>query len=206
MNRIEFIINYFDELIKNPKCELDYNKDYEFLISIMLSAQTTDKRVNKVSKVLFDKYKTLKDLSNAKLEDIENIVRELGNYRKKSVAILQISSILLKEYNGVVPKERQKLESLPMIGRKTTNVFLSEFYGVPNIAVDTHVERVSKRLKLAKEEDNVLIIEEKLKRKVPRNKWNRFHLQTVLFGRYYCTAKKPSCENCKLKDLCKESK
>ncbi len=205
MNKVNVILDYFDEIIKEPKCELDYTKDYELLISIMLSAQTTDKRVNKVTKVLFKKYKTLEELSNSKLEDIEKIIRELGNYRKKSCAVIEISNILINEYNGIVPKERKKLEALPMIGRKTTNVFLSEFYNIPNIAVDTHVERVSKRLSLAKESDNVLKVEEKLRRKIPKNKWNKFHLQAVLFGRYHCTAKKPSCENCKLRSLCKKN-
>ncbi len=203
MNNINTILNYLDELIPNPKCELEYNKDYELLIAVMLSAQTTDKRVNQVTKELFKKYNTLDKLKDAELSDIEGYVRVLGNYTKKSKAVIDIASILYNEYDKKVPNDRNILEDLPMVGRKTTNVVLSELYGIPNIAVDTHVERVSKRLKLAKDKSSVLEVENVLKRKVPKDKWIRFHHQMVLFGRYYCTAKSPKCNDCKLKDICK---
>ena len=196
------IILYLNELFPDAKCELNYHKDYELLIAVMLSAQTTDKRVNKVTEVLFNKYDSLEKLSNANLNDIENIVKELGNYTKKSKAIIDISKSLLDNYNGVVPNKRSYLESLPMVGRKTTNVVLSNLYNVPNIAVDTHVARVSKRLGLAKEKDDVVAIERKLKRYFPKEYWIRLHHQLVLFGRYKCKAVKPDCTNCKLKDKC----
>ena len=203
MSNVNIILNYLDELIPNPKCELEYNKDYELLIAVMLSAQTTDKRVNQVTKELFKKYNSLEKLKDAKLSDIEGYVRVLGNYTKKSKAVIDIASILYNEYDKKVPNDRSLLEDLPMVGRKTTNVVLSELYGIPNIAVDTHVERVSKRLKLAKDKSSVLEVENVLKRKVPRDRWIRFHHQMVLFGRYYCTAKSPKCNDCKLKDICK---
>ena len=196
------IILYLNELFPDARCELNYHKDYELLIAVMLSAQTTDKRVNKVTEVLFNKYDSLEKLSNANLNDIENIVKELGNYTKKSKAIIDISKSLLDNYNGVVPNKRSYLESLPMVGRKTTNVVLSNLYNVPNIAVDTHVARVSKRLGLAKEKDDVVAIERKLKRYFPKEYWIRLHHQLVLFGRYKCKAVKPDCTNCKLKDKC----
>ncbi len=203
MSNVNVILDYLDELIPNPKCELEYNKDYELLIAVMLSAQTTDKRVNQVTKELFKKYNSLEELKDAELSDIEGYVRVLGNYTKKSKAVIDIASILYNEYDKKVPNDRSLLEDLPMVGRKTTNVVLSELYGIPNIAVDTHVERVSKRLKLAKDKSSVLEVENVLKRKVPKDKWIRFHHQMVLFGRYYCTAKSPKCNDCKLKDICK---
>lgn len=203
MNNINTILNYLDELIPNPKCELEYNKDYELLIAVMLSAQTTDKRVNQVTKELFKKYNTLDKLKDAELSDIQSYIKVLGNYTKKSKAVIDIANTLYNKYDKKVPNNRSLLEDLPMVGRKTTNVVLSELYGIPNIAVDTHVERVSKRLKLAKEKSNVLEVENALKRKVPKDKWIRFHHQMVLFGRYYCTAKNPKCNDCKLKDICK---
>lgn len=202
MNNINTILNYLDEIIPNPKCELEYNKDYELLIAVMLSAQTTDKRVNQVTKELFKKYNTLEKLKDANLNDIQSHIKVLGNYTKKSKAIIDIANILYNDYNKKVPNNRKLLEELPMVGRKTTNVVLSELYGIPNIAVDTHVERVSKRLKLAKQKNNVLEVENTLKRKIPKDKWIKFHLQMVLFGRYYCTSKNPKCNNCKLKDIC----
>lgn len=205
MSKEEEILKYLEELLPNAICELEYNKDYEFLIAIMLSAQTTDKRVNKVTKVLFSKYDTLEKLKDAKLVEVENIIKELGNYRKKSKAVIDIANILYNKYDSNVPVNRNLLEELPLVGRKTVSVFLSEYYNIPNIAVDTHVSRVSKRLGFAKDSDDVLKIEEKLKRKFKKDTWNKLHLRLVLFGRYYCTARNPKCESCKLKKYCKYS-
>ena len=197
------IIEYLDELIPNPICELNYNKDYELLISVMLSAQTTDKRVNEVTNVLFNKYKDLPSLANANIEDIKNIIMPLGTYNRKAINIIEISKELLK-YNKV-PNNREILESLPGVGRKTTNVVLGILYNEPCIPVDTHVERVSKRLGLANINDTVLEVEEKLNKLIPDNKKMRFHHQLLLFGRYYCKAKNPLCKSCKLKKMCKKT-
>ena len=196
------IINYLDELIPNPKCELNYNKDYELLIATMLSAQTTDKRVNEVTSILFKKYDSLSKLRNANIEDIINIIKPIGTYNKKAKNIIEIAN-RLKEKNDIVPNDRRFLESLPGVGRKTCNVVLSNIYDVPAIAVDTHVARVSIRLGLAKEVDDVSIIEQKLMKKFPQNKWSRLHHQLVLFGRYNCTARSPKCSSCLFKDKCK---
>lgn len=206
MSNINLIEEYLDELFPDPKCELIYNTDYELLIAIMLSAQSTDKRVNKVTPVIFNKYKTLEDLSNADIKDLESIIHSVGSFHKKSLYTKEIARRLVNEFNGVVPTDREVLESFPGIGRKTVNVFLSEFYNHPEIAVDTHVERVSKRLKMACLKDNVLQVENKLKKKLKRDTWCKRHLQLVLFGRYYCKAVKPECLNCKLKDICREKK
>ena len=198
------ISDYLDYLFPYPKCELIYNNDYELLIAIVLSAQSTDKRVNSVTPIIFNKYKSLKELKEADLSDLESIIRPVGSFRKKASYIKNIAMILDNEYDGVVPTDRDKLIKFPGVGRKTSNVFLSEFYNYPAIAVDTHVERVSKRLKLAYKNDDVFTIEKKLMRKFPKDIWARLHLQLVLFGRYYCKAVKPECENCRLKDICIE--
>lgn len=197
------VIAYLDELIQNPVCELEYQKDYELLIAVMLSAQTTDKRVNMVTRILFKNYPSLEDLRKASLEDIKAIIKPIGTYHKKASNIIEIASSLLENKNGVVPNDRVYLESLPGVGRKTTNVVLSILYQVPCIAVDTHVARVSKRLGFAKENDDVLIIEKKLTKKIPKEQLNKMHHQLVLFGRYYCKAQSPECSSCKLKEQCK---
>jgi len=203
---MERIINYLDELFPNPRCELNYNKDYELLLAVMLSAQTTDKRVNMVTEVLFKKYDTLEKLSRADINDIIDIIRPIGTFNKKALNIINISKALLKDKNGIVPNDREYLEKLNGVGRKTTNVVLSNLYNIPCIAVDTHVSRVSKRLGIAKEKDEVFVIEKKLNKKFPKDKLSRLHHQLVLFGRYHCKAKNPLCDNCKLIEICKYKK
>ncbi len=200
------IEDYFNEILPNPVCELNYNKDYELLLAVMLSAQTKDSRVNEVTKILFNKYDSLKKLKMADLTIIENMIKQLGNYKKKSKAIIEIAKIIDEKYNGVVPNNRFDIEQLPMVGRKTTNVVLGILFNEPNIAVDTHVERVSKRLGIAKEIDTVLDVEKKLKKTFNEEYWIKLHQQMVLFGRYYCVAIKPKCEDCKLKNICKYNK
>lgn len=195
-------MNYLDELIPNPRCELEYNKDYELLLAVMLSAQTTDKRVNMVTKELFKKYDDLDKLSKADIHNLQEIIRPIGTFHKKALNVKEISKRLLEDQHGMVPNDRLYLESLPGVGRKTVNVVLANLYDENLIAVDTHVARVSKRLKLAKANDDVLIIEKKLNRKFPKDKLGRLHHQLVLFGRYYCKSQKPLCENCKLKKYC----
>ena len=201
MKKNDLLLEYLDELFPEPKCELNYSNDYELLIAIVLSAQTTDKSVNKVTDILFKKYNSLEKLSKASIEEIYSIIKPIG-FKKKSVYVKEISTILLKEYKGIVPDKKELLIKLPGVGGKTANVFLSEYYNYPYIAVDTHVERVSKRLKLAYKNDNVLTIEKKLMKRFSRDIWAKLHLQLVLFGRYYCKAINPECNNCKLKDIC----
>ncbi len=196
------IINYLESLFPDPRCELNYSKDYELLLAVMLSAQTTDKRVNMVTSILFNKYDTLNKLASADINDIIKIIRPIGTFNKKAQNIIKISNDLLVNQNGIVPNDRKYLESLPGVGRKTTNVVLANLYNVPCIAVDTHVARVSKRLGLAKPSDDVLVIERKLNKKFPKENLARLHHQLVLFGRYYCKSKNPLCSNCKLKNIC----
>ncbi len=191
------IVNYLDEIIPNPKCELNYNKDYELVIATMLSAQTTDKKVNEITKILFNKYPNLKELKNANVDDLKKIIRPLGSYNKKALNIIDIATKL--EKIGYVPNDRTFLESLNGVGRKTTNVVLGELYHENVIAVDTHVERVSKRLKIANMEDDVLTVEKKLSKYFKNYDLFKIHHQLLLFGRYHCTARNPKCNDCKFK-------
>lgn len=197
------IYSYLDELYEEPICELNYNKDYELLIAIMLSAQSTDKRVNKVTEVLFDKYRSIEELSKADVSDIECIIKQVGTYHRKAVYVKDIANAIV-ENGSIVGDNREFIESLSGVGRKTCNVFLSEFYKQPHIAVDTHVARVSKRLGLANDDDSVEVIENKLMRLIDKNRWSRTHYQMVLFGRYKCKAVKPECSDCKFKDICRK--
>lgn len=198
------IIKYLDTIIPNPKCELEYNKDYELLIATMLSAQTTDKRVNAVTRVLFKKYPTLEALVHADIDDLKTIIKPIGTYNKKALNIKMIAQKLI-DNNGILPNNREFLESLDGVGRKTANVVLSNIYNIDCIAVDTHVSRVSKRLGIANEDDNVDVIEEKLNKFFKGEDLCRLHHQLVLFGRYYCKAIKPDCANCHLKKYCKKN-
>ena len=196
------IFEYFDELFPNPHCELIYSNDFEFLISVVLSAQTTDKKVNKVTKELFNKY-DIKSLSNADIKDLEDILKPLGMALKKSIYIKNIATTILEKYNGVIPNNHNELIKLDGVGRKTANLVLSTLYDKPYFAVDTHVQRVTKRLGLVKESDDVLKIEKKMYKLIPKERINKSHHQFVLFGRYYCKSIKPECKNCKLIDICK---
>lgn len=203
MNKKE-ITSYLDELFNDPKCELEYTKDYELLLSVMLSAQTTDKSVNKATKELYKKYDTLEKLNTLSIEEIDNYIRVLGFHKTKSVNFKYITEHLLPL--GYVPDDREFLESLKGVGRKTASVVLGELFNIPSFAVDTHVFRVSKRLGITTKKDDVLKTEIKLKKYFDETEWNRVNSQLVLFGRYYCTSKNPKCTNCKLKNICKEQK
>lgn len=198
----EVLIEGLDKLYPDARCELLYNKDYELLMATVLSAQCTDKRVNLVTKELFSKY-DINSLKDASLKDIEDIIRPCGSYTKKAYYLKVIAQRLVDDFGGIVPNNRKYLESLPGVGRKTCNVVLSNLYDVPAIAVDTHVARVSKRLGLAKDSDDVLTIEKKLMKKIPKVFWSRIHHQLVLFGRYDCKAINPLCDKCIFKEYCK---
>ena len=196
------LLKRLDIMVPNPKCELNYTKDYELLIATVLSAQCTDKRVNMVTEELFSKYDIF-TLKEANIKDIERIVKPLGTFTRKAKYVVEIAKKLVTDYNGKVPNDRKYLESLPGVGRKTCNVVLSNIYDVPAIALDTHVERVSKRLGLAYKNDDVNKVEKKLMKKLPKDKWSRCHHQLVLFGRYICKSKNPLCSECLLKEKCK---
>ena len=191
-----------DIMIPNPKCSLNYTKDYELLIATVLSAQCTDERVNMVTPVLWSKYDIF-TLAKANVNDVREIIRPLGNMNKRSEYIITIAKSLVKDCNGKVPNDREYLESLPGVGRKTTNVVLANIYNENLIAVDTHVERVAKRLELADPDDSVLEVEQKLIKAFDNNQLLKMHHQLLLFGRYICTARNPKCSECLFKNECK---
>jgi len=197
------ILEYLNELFPNAKCELNYNKDYELLIAVMLSAQTTDKRVNQVTEILFNKYPTIDSLALANLNEVEEIIKPIGTYHVKAKNVIDIAKMLSEK---PICNNRDYLESLPGVGRKTTNVVLSELYNEPYLAVDTHINRVAKRLGLANEKDDVLMVEKKLLKLIPKDNVAHIHHQLIFFGRYHCKAIKPNCLNCKLINICKHKK
>lgn len=200
MNK-ELIIKELDRHFNNPKCELEYSKDYELLLSVMLSAQTTDKSVNTVTKELYKKYDTLDKLDTLSIEEIDNYIRRIGFHKTKSKYFKEIVT-KIKEI-GYVPNDRKFLESLSGVGRKTASVVLGMLFDVPSFAVDTHVYRISKRFGITTSKDDVLKTEIKLKKYFNENTWNRINSQMVLFGRYICTSKNPKCNNCNLNVMCK---
>ncbi len=200
MNK-DLIINEFDKHFNDSKCELEYTKDYELLLSVMLSAQTTDKSVNMVIRELYKKYDTLDKLDTLTLDEIDNYIRSIGLHKTKSKYFKEIVT-KIKEI-GYVPNDREFLESLSGVGRKTASVVLGILFDIPSFAVDTHVYRVSKRLGITTMKDDVLKTEIKLKKYFDEDEWNKINSQMVLFGRYICTSKNPKCDKCHLKNICK---
>jgi endonuclease-3 len=190
--------NYLDELFPNAHCELVYNNHFELLIAIVLSAQTTDNKVNSVTPVLFKKYPTIKSLADANLDEVVSILKPLGLANNKAKNIIATANILKDKE---IPNTREELIKLPGVGRKTANVFLAEGLKINAFAVDTHVSRVAYRLGITKSEDP-LIIEKDLTNLFAEEDWIKLHHQMIFFGRYFCKAKNPNCKECKLKGHC----
>lgn len=196
------ILDQLEVLFPEAECELNYTSVFELSIAVILSAQTTDKAVNKITPQLFEKYPTAKELANADLKEVEGYLRRLGLYHNKAKNIILFSKQIEEKYDGVVPNNFLELTQLAGVGRKTANVILSEYYKVPAIAVDTHVERVSKRLGLAAETDSVLEVEKKLQKAIPKKRWSKAHHLFIFFGRYHCKAKNPLCDTCPFTKSC----
>lgn len=202
MKNSTFIMKKLDELYPDAHCELNHRNDFELLVAVVLSAQTTDERVNSVTPYLFSKYPDACSLANAEVEDVEKIIKPIGLYHNKAINIIKLARMLMEYFEGNVPSDREDLESLPGVGRKTANVILSNCFDVPAFAVDTHVSRVSKRLGIADKQDEPYKIEEKLMNYFPRKDWGKLHHQFIFFGRYKCKAAKPDCADCPLKKIC----
>ena len=200
------ILDILEEMFPNAECELIHKNAFELLIAVVLSAQTTDASVNKITPGLFEAFPTPQALADADIKDVENKIRRIGLYRNKAHSIKELSRALVENFDGVVPETMKELKSLAGVGRKTANVVRSVCFDIPSIAVDTHVERISKRLGLAKPQDSVEKVEEKLKRKIKRERWNRAHHLFIFFGRYHCTARNPKCESCPFQSFCKKDK
>lgn len=194
------------EMYPNAHCELNHSNPFELLVAVSLSAQCTDALVNKVTANLFKKYKRPEDYIQVPVEELQQDIRSIGLYRNKAKNIQKMSKTLMEEFNDQVPKEREDLEKLAGVGRKTANVVMSVAFGVPAIAVDTHVERVSKRLGICRWKDSVQEVENTLMKKIPEDQWSITHHRMIFFGRYHCKAQKPGCEDCPLLELCREGK
>ncbi|WP_226683561.1 endonuclease III [Sutcliffiella horikoshii] len=206
LKQIKEVVDVMGEMFPDAHCELNHKNPFELVIAVALSAQCTDALVNKVTKNLFEKYQKPEDYLEVTLEELQQDIRSIGLYRNKAKNIRSLCQLLLEEYNGQVPKERDELVKLPGVGRKTANVVVSVAFGVPAIAVDTHVERVSKRLGICKWKDSVLEVEKTLMRKIPKEKWSDTHHRLIFFGRYHCKAQNPQCESCPLLEMCREGK
>ncbi|MCK9235577.1 MAG: endonuclease III [Acholeplasmataceae bacterium] len=202
MKHLPFILKTLDEMYPNATVELDHRNNFELLISVVLSAQTTDIAVNKITPALFNKYPTPELLAKAKEEDVITYIRTIGLFRNKAKNIIALSKQLIDKHHGQVPSTREDLEALPGVGRKTANVVLSNAFGIPALAVDTHVARVSVRLGFAKPGDSVLTIEKKLMEQIPEEYWQKVHHQFIHFGRYHCLARNPKCYSCPFYDIC----
>ena len=202
MTNINRLLDYLDELFPTAKCELFYKRDYELVIAVMLSAQTTDKSVNAATPILFEKYPSLDDLNSASLEAIEDILKPIGLYKNKAKNLKGIVKDLIERFNYVVPSDKEQLMTLPGVGNKTAGVIRAEIFQIPDLPVDTHILRIAKRLKLSKKDDEPIDVERKLKKIIPEERWIKSHHQLIHFGRYFCTARSPQCENCKIRDMC----
>lgn len=200
--RLKKIMAIIADMFPEAKGELEWEKPYQLLIAVILSAQTTDKAVNKVTPFLWAKYPNLEDLASANLTDVELILKSIGLYKTKARNIIKTAQILVDNYNGQVPKTHKELETLPGVGRKTANVVLGEVYAIPGIAVDTHVSRVAKRLNISSQDADVKEIEADLMQKIPKKDWVISHHRLIFFGRYHCLAKNPKCEVCPLQSYC----
>lgn len=201
-NNSAFIIEELNKLYPNAHCELIHKNDFELLIAVILSAQTTDERVNSVTNELFHKYADCYKLAKADINDVENIIKPIGLYKNKARNIINTSIALVIDYDGKVPNDSKALCSLSGVGRKTSNIILNNCFDIPTFAVDTHVTRVSKRLKIAKKDDDVLTIEKKLMKYFPKESWGKLHHQFIFFGRYKCKAIKPICNDCPFTKIC----
>lgn len=199
--RINNLISHLKEAYPNPEIELDYASPLELLVATILSAQCTDKRVNIVTKTLFNKHRTLKDYFTVNQSVLENEIRSTGFFRQKAKSIVNCCLYIQNNHGGKVPKTMTELTSLPGVGRKTASVVLANGYGIPAIAVDTHVIRISNRLGLVNTRDPEKI-EFALMKQLPEKHWGYFSNAVILHGRRICKARKPLCNNCIIKDLC----
>ena len=202
--KMQQILDYLDEIFPNVGCELNYQKDYELVIAVMLSAQTTDASVNAVTAHLFKRYPSLESLANAELEDIEQEIHSIGLFKNKAKNIIGIAQTLIEKFNGVIPQDKDLLQQLPGIGNKSAGVVRAEIFKIPDLPVDTHILRISKRFGLVNKDADPYETEQTLKKLINEDRWIKTHHQLIHFGRYLCTARKPACESCKLAHICKK--
>ena len=201
--RYKLFIDYFKKAIPNPKTELKFNSPFELLVAVVLSAQCTDVRVNKTTPHLFNKYPNAKKLSRASLNEVINIIKSISYPNNKSKHLIGLAKKITTKHKGEIPNSFAELKSLPGVGRKTANVILSILYKKPTMAVDTHVNRVSKRIGLVNSNKNLKEVEFDHIKNFNKEDIPKAHHWLILHGRYVCLAKKPKCEVCKITKLCK---
>jgi endonuclease-3 len=204
--QMRYALDTIGQMLPDAHCVLNHSNPFELTLAVLLSAQCTDETVNKVTASLFVKYRKPEDYLAVPLEELEQDIRRIGLFRNKAKNIQSLCAIILQQYGGQIPEKHEQLVELPGVGRKTANVVVSNAFGVPAIAVDTHVERVSKRLGIALLQDSVLEVEKKLMRLVPKDEWTLTHHRLIFFGRYHCKAQNPKCEICPLLETCREGK
>jgi endonuclease-3 len=204
--QMRYALDAIGQMFPDAHCELNHSNPFELTLAVLLSAQCTDETVNKVTASLFVKYRKPEDYLAVPIEELEQDIRRIGLFRNKAKNIQSLCSMILQQYGGQIPQKHEQLVELPGVGRKTANVVVSNAFGVPAIAVDTHVERVAKRLGMAKLADSVLEVEKKLMRLVPRDEWTLTHHRLIFFGRYHCKAQNPKCEICPLLEVCRAGK
>lgn len=204
LKQMRHVLDTMGAMFPDAHCELHHSNPFELTIAVLLSAQCTDETVNKVTVDLFSKYRSPQDYLAVPLEELEQDIRRIGLFRNKAKNIQKLCQIVIEQYNGELPRLHEQLVQLPGVGRKTANVVVSNAFDVPAIAVDTHVERVSKRLGIAGWKDSVLEVENKLMKKVPKEEWTLTHHRLIFFGRYHCKAQNPKCDDCSLLELCRE--
>lgn len=195
-------LDILEETYPDAHCELDHKSPFELLVATILSAQCTDIRINKVTSEMFKKYNKPEDFANMDINKLEGLIKECGLFRNKAKNIKASSSVILENYNGEVPNTISELMKLPGVGKKTANVVASTAFGVPAIAVDTHVFRVSNRIGFVHEK-NVLDTEKALQNKIDKSRWTKAHHLFIFHGRRCCTARSPRCESCTINKICR---
>ena len=203
MIRSDLVYNYLNRLYPDAKCELNFRNIYQLTISVILSAQTTDAAVNKVTPALFKKFHNFEELAKAEVKEVENLLKKLGLYKIKASRIIEVSNTIVKDYNGIVPNDLEILTEIKGIGRKTASVILIEGYNLSAFPIDTHIHRISHRLGIAKTSDSIYQVEMKMSKFFKDFDYRKLHHQLIAFGRYHCRAKNPNCANCELSNVCK---
>lgn len=200
--RYQRVIEYLDKAIPVAETELQYKNTFQLLVAVILSAQCTDKRVNMITPALFKKYPTIEKMSEAKVEEVFEIIKSISYPNNKSKHLVGMAQMLLKSFNGIIPMNVKELVQLPGVGRKTANVITSVIDQQPNMAVDTHVFRVSNRLGLTRNASTPLAVEKQLIKNIPKELIHKAHHWLILHGRYTCTARNPKCQSCGLQSVC----
>lgn len=198
----DLCLDILEKTYPDAHCELEHESPFELLVATILSAQCTDVRVNKVTSEMFKKYKEPEDFADMDIKKLEGLIKECGLFRNKAKNIKASSSVILEDYDGEVPNTISELMKLPGVGKKTANVVASTAFGVPAIAVDTHVFRVSNRIGFVHEK-NVLDTEKALQNKIDKSRWTKAHHLFIFHGRRCCTARNPNCEDCTINNICR---